>query len=106
MNREKKMATIASPTAERLVLKNSDGSFKPMVEINGSEITIYDEVLRGNMEQIGVSIPIASRGEFGGQRKVYLEKGDKQLFIKAFKEFYYRGMPSTHYSWVALTTTK
>ena len=106
MNRERKMGIIASPTAETLVLKSSNGTSKPMVEINGSEVTILDEVLRKNMEQLGVSIPKASRGEFGGQRKIYLEKGNEELFIKAFKEIYFLGVPSTHYSWVALTSDK
>ncbi|WP_420420656.1 hypothetical protein [Simkania sp.] len=94
------MTELAHSAAERLIYNHSSGQ-KILADIQGNSIIIYDEVLRNNMREIGVSIPPAFQKTFGG-KKIHLSEGDQSKFIQAFKDFYCRGAPSNSYQWIPL----
>ena len=94
------MTELAHSSAERLICNHSSGQ-KILAEVQGNSIIIYDEVLRNNMREIGVSIPPSFQKTFGG-KKVYLSEEDQGRFIHAFKEFYCTGYPSNFYQWIPL----
>lgn len=87
---------------ERLILKNTlDNASVLVAEIQGDHILIHNSVLKRNMEEIGISIPESQQVSFEGKQVVYLDEKNQALFIKAFKEIYYIGMPKNIYSWTA-----
>ena len=67
----------------RLVNKNNDFV---VVEFKGNNTVIYDNLLKKEMEEVGVQIPYVFRAHYGG--KLVVKFGD-DLFQRAFKEVFY-----------------
>ncbi len=70
---------------------------QPVVEFQKDETVFFSNLLKKEMELIGINIPHGLRGVYQGKACIYLEDPE---FQQAFKEVYYLSyLDPSHFEW-------